>query len=508
MADKKPASLPRGPIEVRDGLPYYGNFIDGQQAGPSSGVFFPSMEPYSGKTWAMLAQADKTDVDLAVQAAWRAGNAGAWVAMTPSERGRCIRRLADLIAENTAWLAEIERRDNGKLASEVNGQIKYMADYYHYYAGLADKLEGAVIPTDKKGVFAYTRHEPKGVVAIITPWNSPLSLTTWKLAPALAAGCTAVVKPSEYTSASMVEFAALFEQAGFPQGVVNVVTGAAVTGEALVTHERVAHVGFTGGDATGRRIYELAARSLKTVTLELGGKSPNIVFDDADLDSAAKGVVSGIFAASGQTCLAGSRLLVQRSVHDELVRRLVDFVSTAKMGDPSLSDTQIGPIATPAQFKKILSYIEIAKQEGATCVLGGRSRPDLGAGQFIEPTIFTNVDNRMRIAQEEVFGPLLVVIPFDTEEDAVRIGNDIAYGLAAGVWTRSLKRSMKMADELKAGTIWVNNYRATSFTSPFGGFKQSGVGRESGIDAIRDYVQTKCVWISADLEVANPFIRR
>ena len=384
-----------------------------------------------------------------------------------------------------------------------------MGDYFKYYAGLADKIQGAVIPTDKKGVFAYTKFEPKGVVAIITPWNSPLTLTSWKLAPALAAGCTVVVKPSEFTSASMIEFARLSAEAGLPDGVVNVVTGLGVeVGEALVTHPKVAHIGFTGGDAAGRRIYELAARGLKTVTLELGGKSPNIVFDDADLDQAVKGVVSGIFAASGQSCQAGSRLLLQDSIHDSFVAKLVEFVKTAKIGDPTQLDTQIGPISTRPQFEKILSYIRIARDEGARCVLGGNSRPDLGAGMFVEPTIFVDVNNNMRIAQEEVFGPVLAVIRFEDEADAIRIGNDIAFGLAAAVWTKDLRRAMLMTDKLKAGTIWVNNYRATSFTSPFGGYKDSGVGRESGMDAIKEYLETKCVWISADLDVPNPFVRR
>jgi aldehyde dehydrogenase (NAD+) len=279
-------------------------------------------------------------------------------------------------------------------------------------------------------------------------------------------------------------------------------------GEALVTHPDVAHVGFTGGDAAGRRIYELAARGLKTVTLELGGKSPNIVFDDADLPQAVKGVVSGIFAASGQSCQAGSRLLVQQSIHDRFVEMLVDFMRGVKLGDPALPDTQMGPIATRPQFEKIVSYIELGKREGATCVLGGGVRTDLGAGWFVEPTIFTGVRNDMRIAQEEIFGPVLAVIPFADEQDAIRIGNDIRFGLAAAVWTRDLRRAMLVTDKLKAGTIWVNNYRATSFTSPFGGYKDSGIGRESGIDAIREYVETKCVWISTDLDVPNPFIRR
>ena len=275
-----------------------------------------------------------------------------------------------------------------------------------------------------------------------------------------------------------------------------------------VTHPLVAHIGFTGGTAAGRKIYELAARGLKTVTLELGGKSPNIVFDDADLDQAVKGVVSGIFAASGQSCQAGSRLLVQSTIHDRFVEKLVAFVREARLGDPSLPETQIGPIATRPQFEKILSYIQIAKDEGAECVLGGRSRPDLGAGQFIEPTIFTRVRNDMRIAQEEVFGPVLCVIPFDDEQDAVRIGNDIPFGLAAAVWTGDLRRAMLLTEKLKAGTVWVNNYRATSFTSPFGGYKESGIGRESGLEAIKEYLHTKCVWVSSDLDVPNPFVRR
>jgi (Z)-2-((N-methylformamido)methylene)-5-hydroxybutyrolactone dehydrogenase len=493
----------------QDALPRYGNFIDGRMDSPASGEHFPTEDPFTGRAWALIARGNAQDVDRAVDAAARALKTPAWRGLSPSERGRLLWRLGDLIAANAPRLAEIERRDNGKLASEVVAQVRYMGDYFKYYAGLADKVESAVLPTDKKGVFAYTRYEPKGVVAIITPWNSPLTLTSWKLAPALAAGCTAVIKPSEFTSASMLELAGLFEDAGIPPGVVNVVTGYGPdVGEPLVKHPRVAHVGFTGGEVAGRRIYELAARGLKTVTLELGGKSPNIVFDDADLDQAVKGAVSGIFAASGQTCQAGSRLLLQRTIHDAFIEKLVAFVRTAKLGDPALGDTQVGPISTRPQFEKILDYIRIAKEEGARCVLGGKSRPDLGGGLFVEPTIFTEVRNDMRIAQEEVFGPVLSVIPFETEAEAIAIGNDIVYGLAAAVWTRNLRRAMLMTDALEAGTVWVNNYRATSFTSPFGGYKRSGIGRESGSEAIKEYLQTKCVWISSDLDVPNPFIRR
>ena len=486
----------------------YSHFIGGASVQPASQQYLPSEDPYTGKPWALIARGTRADAEAAVEAAERAFH-GPWSELSATQRGHLLWKLGDLVQANAAALAETERRDNGKLAVEVLSQVKYMGDYFKYYAGLADKVQSDVIPTDKKGVFTYTRYEPKGVVVIITPWNSPLTLTSWKLAPALAAGCTAVVKPSEYTSASMLEFAELFSRAGFPDGVVNVVTGLGPeVGEALVTHPKTAHIGFTGGDAAGRKIYELAARHLKTVTLELGGKSPNIVFDDADLAQAVKGVVSGIFAASGQSCQAGSRLLVQRSIHDRFVQMLVDFVKSAKLGDPAAPDTQIGPIATRPQFEKILGYIEIARREGAQCVLGGRSRPDLGAGMFIEPTIFTGVRNDMRIAQEEVFGPLLAVIPFEDEADAIRIGNDVAFGLAAAVWTRSLHRAMLLTAKLKAGTVWVNNYRATSFTSPFGGYKSSGIGRESGSEAIKEYLHTKSVWISTDLDVPNPFVRR
>ena len=477
-------------------LPKYGNYINGSISPPSSGAYIPTENPFLGTAWALIARSNAEDVNRAVDAADRAFNEGEWPELTPTQRGHLLWKLGELVSTNAARLAEIEQRDNGKLASEVTAQVQYTGDYFKYYAGLADKVQSAVIPTDKKGVFAYTKYEPKGVVAIITPWNSPLTLTSWKLAPALAAGCTVVVKPSEFTSASMIEFASLFAKAGFPDGVVNVVTGlGSEVGEPLVTHPKVAHIGFTGGDAAGRRIYELAARGLKTVTLELGGKSPNIVFDDADLDQAVKGVVSGIFAASGQSCQAGSRLLLQASIHDRFIEKLVSFVKTAKIGDPALPDTQIGPISTRPQFEKVLAYIQIAKDEGARCVLGGKSRPDLGAGMFIEPTIFVDVKNSMRIAQEEVFGPVLAVIPFEDEADAVAIGNDVAYGLAAAVWTRDVSKALKAAKAIRAGTVWVNAYNLFDAALPFGGFKESGFGREMGSVGLDNYTEVKTVWV-------------
>ena len=362
--------------------------------------------------------------------------------------------------------------DNGKLINEMLGQLRYIPQWYYYYAGLADKLVGAVIPIDKPDTFNFTRHEPLGVCVAITAWNSPLLLATWKLAPGLAAGNTFVLKPSEFTSASALEFAKLVVEAGFPPGVVNVVTGfGAEIGEPLVAHPQVAKVAFTGSEMGGQQVYETAARGLKRVTLELGGKSPNIVFDDAEIDNAVRGVISGIFAATGQTCIAGSRLLVQQSIHNEFMDRLVTFAKSAKMGNPQESSTQVGPVTTPPQYKKILDYIAVAKQEGAECVLGGKpaQRPECGEGWFVEPTIFAGVNNTMRIAREEVFGPVLACIPFRDEDEAVSIANDSPYGLAAGVWTQSIRRAMEMSRRLQAGTVWVNTYRAVSYCSPFGG---------------------------------------
>jgi len=486
-------------------------FIGGEWVESASKEHFESDNPFTGKPWALIPKGSAQDADRAVRAAHKAFTSGEWPKLNASKRGALLRKLGDLIGEKAKFLAEIEVRDNGKLLAEMGAQTAYMAQWYYYYGGLADKIEGHVIPTDKPDMLNYTRYEPLGVVAAITPWNSPLLLTAWKLAPALAAGNTVVLKPSEFTSASVLEFMKLIEQAGFPPGVVNVVTGfGADVGTPLVEHPLVAKVAFTGSDRTGTQIYQTAAKGLKRVSMELGGKSPNIVFDDAHLENAIKGVVSGIFAATGQTCIAGSRLLVQQSIHDQFVDKLVAFAKTAKMGNPMSLDTQVGPVTNPPQFRKILDYIDIAKGEGAKPVLGGAkaARPECGDGWFVEPTIFTGVKNSMRIAQEEVFGPVLAVIPFKDEEEAVAIGNDVVYGLAAGVWTQSMRRSLMMAERLQAGTVWVNTYRAVSYLSPFGGYKRSGLGRESGQEMIKDYMQVKSVWISTAAEVPNPFIMR
>ena len=492
-------------------LAKYQMFIGGHWVDASSRDLFESDDPFQGRPWALIPRGTAADVDLAVRAAHRAFTEGAWPSLTASRRGALLRRLGDLITERARQLAEIEVRDNGKLYAEMSMQTAYMAQWYHYYGGLADKIEGAVLPTDKADVFNYTRYEPLGVVAAIVPWNSPLLLLAWKLAPALAAGNTVVIKPSEFTSASTLEFMKLVDEAGIPPGVVNVVTGfGADVGAPLVEHPLVAKVAFTGSDATGQRIYEAAARSMKHVTMELGGKSPNIIFEDANLENAVKGAISGIFAATGQTCIAGSRLLVQETIHDDFLARLVAFARTAKMGNPMSPETQIGPVTNKPQFEKILKYIDIAKGEGARAVLGGgaATRPECGSGWFVEPTIFEGVNNRMRIAQEEVFGPVLAVIPFKDEDEAIAIGNDVVYGLAAGVWTTSMRRALKMAEKLQAGTVWINTYRAVSYLSPFGGYKRSGLGRESGQEMIKEYLQVKSVWISTAENVPNPFIQR
>ena len=490
----------------------YQHFIDGAYVDPAGGEWFDSHDPYRGEVWARIPRGSAEDVDRAVAAAKRAMTTGPWANMTPSARARCLRKLGDLVALSAERLAEIEVRDNGKLISEMLGQLRYHPEWWYYFAGLADKVEGAVPPIDKPDIFAFTTHEPVGVVGALTAWNSPLLFIAWKCAPALAAGCSVVVKPSEFTSASSLEFAALTREAGLPDGVFNVVAGfGPEAGAALVEHKDVAKITFTGSDVTGARIYAAAAKGLKRVSLELGGKSPNIVFADADLDAAAAGAVSGIFAATGQTCVAGSRLLVQNTIRDEFTEKLIAIAKTAKIGDPMLPETNIGPVTTAPQYRKILDYIAIAKGEGARCLFGGgpAEGPGLSGGQFVQPTIFTDVTNRMRIAQEEVFGPVLSIIGFTDEAEAVEIGNDVIYGLAAGVWTRDIARAIRMSRALKAGTVWVNTYRAISYMMPFGGVKHSGIGRESGIEAIHEYLETKSVWISiSDAPPGNPFVMR
>lgn len=490
----------------------YQNFINGQYVDPLSGQWMETTDPYRGEPWAQVPRSGAEDVDKAVQAAQRAMSSGPWAEMTASARGRLMHKLADLVEANVDRLAELEVRDNGKLLSEMRAQLAYHPQWWRYYGGLADKIEGGVVPIDKKDVFAFTRKEPVGVVGVLTAWNSPLLFIAWKCAPAIAAGCAVVVKPSEFTSASTLEFAQLTREAGFPDGVFNVISGmGGEAGAALVDHPDVAKITFTGSDATGAQIYAQAARTMKRVSLELGGKSPNIVFDDCDLEKAAAGVISGIFAATGQTCIAGSRLLVQESIKDALVERILEYARSARKGDPMQPDTNIGPVTTPPQYKKVLDYIDIAKAEGARCILGGgpATDKDLPGGQFVEPTIFTDVTPDMRIAREEVFGPVLSILTFKDEAEAVAMANDTIYGLAAGIWTRDIGRAMRVSKAIKAGTVWVNTYRAISYMMPFGGMKRSGIGRESGLGAIHEFLEQKSTWLSYDeTPVSNPFVIR
>jgi len=498
-------------FERKSGVTTFKCFIDGAWVPSETGAYFETEDPFLGTVWAKIPKCDERDVDKAVLAARRALEGSEWADMHPSMRGQLMRRLADLITRDADHLAVTEVQDNGKLIAEMRAQVGYIPQWLHYFGGLADKVEGAVLPIDKPDMFTYTRHEPVGVVAAVTPWNSPLLLTMWKLAPALAAGCTLVLKPSEFTSASTLELMKLVKEAGFPKGVINVVTGFGQdVGYALTTHPEVDKIAFTGGEGSGRLIAKSAADSFKRLTLELGGKSAQLIFPDANVDNAVKGVVSGIFAATGQTCIAGSRVLVHKSIHDEFLEKFIALAKTARMGDPMSLETQVGPVTTRPQFEKILGCIESARKEGAECVLGGgaSTRVECGSGWFVEPTVFDKVNNDMTIAQQEVFGPVLSVIEFTDDEEAYHLANDTNYGLAAGVWTRDTKRMFTAAKKVRAGNIWTNSYRTVSYMAPFGGFKSSGVGRESGQDAIWDYLETKSVWIDYGEEQANPFILR
>ncbi|MFN8221641.1 MAG: aldehyde dehydrogenase [Gaiellales bacterium] len=483
-------------------------FVAGAATAARDGARFDSVDPSRGAAWAAVAEASADDVDAAVRNAHDAFWSREWRALSASRRGRLLLKLADAIAANAESLALIETRDNGKLYKEMVTQLRLVPDWLYYFGGAADKIEGSTIPLDRLSILNYTLREPYGVVGVITPWNSPIFLTMMSVGPALAAGNTVVVKPSEVTSASLVEVARLAVEVGFPPGALNVVTGRGATGEALVKHPLVAKLSFTGGTFSGRSVAIEAARRLVPATLELGGKSANIVFADANLDAAEAGLLAGIFAAAGQTCVAGSRALIHRAVLDELLERLSRRADEVLIGDPMLDETQMGPVATAGQLAKVESFVDEARAAGAEVVAGGRREQvdGLADGFFYRPTILANVARDSHLAQEEVFGPVLAIFPFETEDEAVEVANGTAYGLAAGVWSRDIGRAHSVARRLQAGTVWLNMYRAMAPQSPFGGFKSSGLGRINGREGLDEYLQTKSVWCELSDEIQDPFV--
>lgn len=464
----------------------------------------PSENPYTREAWAEIPSASAGQVASAIAAARRA--LPGWSEAKGVDRAACMFRLAELLERDADKLARIETIDNGKIIRETENQIKFAARNYRYYAGLADKLHGETKELDNRAMFDFTTREPHGVTALLTAWNSPISLLSNKLPPALATGNTAVIKPSEHASASTLEMAALVEEAGFPAGVVNVVTGGPDVGQALTTDDGIDMISFTGSVGVGRAIAHAAADSLIPAALELGGKSANIIFADANLENAISGAVAGIFAAAGQTCVAGSRLLVEASVHDEVVAGVIERARKIRLGDPLDTATEMGPIATRPQFEQINQAIEGGIGEGAKVATGREENADLGPGLFIRPTVLTGVTSEMRVTQEEIFGPVLGIQSFATEDEAIGLANDTRFGLAGGIWTNDLSRAHRVSRALQCGMVWVNTYRSAATQAPFGGFGHSGYGRERGTEAMESYTRIKNTMIDISGAARDPFL--
>ncbi len=487
----------------------YKMLIDGEWVGSSDGKMFDSVNPATGEVWCRVPEATAIDVDRAVTAAHTAFMSGPWSRMTPTARGACLRRLSDLLAEKSEDLGRVESIDTGKMLKETRWQAKYIAEFFQFYAGCADKISGETLPIDKPDLFVFTKREPLGVVAAIVPWNSQLFLVAVKMGPALAAGNCVVLKASEYASAAMLEFGELIEKAGFPPGVVNIVTGhGEPCGRVLTSHPLVARISFTGGPNAARHVLENSKSNFAEVSLELGGKSPFIVFDDADIESAVNGSIAGIFGASGQSCVAGSRLYLHEDIADEFLERMVAIASKVKIGDPLAEETQMGPLCTMGQMANIEREVAHAISEGAKVLTGGK-RPEGMTGQFYEPTIIECPRQDLRIVDTELFGPVLCVQRFKTEEEVVGLANDSEHGLAAGIFTTNSARALRVAGAVRAGIVWVNTYRAVSPIAEFGGVKGSGYGRESGFQAMYDYTRPKTIWINtSDQPMSNPFVMR
>jgi (Z)-2-((N-methylformamido)methylene)-5-hydroxybutyrolactone dehydrogenase len=483
-------------------------YIDGKfEEGASS---FESLNPATAKPWARMPNADAATVDRAVKAAHRAFHSDAWRSLNATQRGKLLFKLANLLEQNIQSIADIETLDTGKIIHETSAQIAYIVEYFRYFAGLADKVPGQHLPIDKKDMEVWLRREPIGVVAAIIPWNSQLFLTAVKLGPALAAGCTVVLQASEDAPGPLLEFARVFDKAGFPPGVLNVITGLGTEcGTALTSHPLISRIAFTGGPDAARHILRNSANNFAVTSLELGGKSPVIVFDDAGLESTANAVVAGIFAAAGQSCVAGSRLVVQRGIKEELLARLIQKASAIRMGDPSDPATQIGPLGTKRQLDRIEKIVKDSVTAGGEILCGGRRPDGLAGGYYYMPTIIDCRAVNTPSVEHELFGPVLSVLTFDDEDEAVRLANDTQYGLGSGIFTQNLSRAHRVAAKIRAGVVWINTYRAISPMAPFGGYGLSGYGRESGAESILDYTRTKSVWLrTSDDPIPDPFVMR
>ena len=488
----------------------YKMFINGIWQDASDGKRFDSINPATEQPWCSIPESTEDDINMAVESAHAAFTSGPWARLTPTERGKYLRRLAELLDEKSEHLGRIETIDTGKMLKETRWQAKYIAEFFHFYAGCADKVSGQTLPIDKPDMITFTLREPLGVIAAVVPWNSQLFLVAVKIGPALAAGNTVVLKASEHASAAMLEFGKLVEEAGFPEGVVNIVTGHAdPCGRVLTSHPLVQRISFTGGTAAARHVVRNSAENFAQVSLELGGKSPFIVFDDANIESAVNGSIAGIFGASGQSCVAGSRLYLHNSIADEFLDKMLQQVQTIKLGDPLDDATQMGPLATYAQIEHIERQVEMAKAEGGTILTGGHRGDTPATGWYYPPTIIACPRQDLTIVGTELFGPVLSVLRFNDEDEVLQLANDSQFGLAAGVFTRDGARALRMTKALRAGIVWVNTYRVVSPIAEFGGFKESGYGRESGMQAIYDYTRPKTAWLNiSDAPLTNPFVMR